>query len=263
MDDLNPEKLLKEIDQLRALNRRKDERLSQLGHEMKNALNTIIGLADLLKTGDLEGGQIQQAADIIHRNGSNIQQLVNNLLDSDKIERGDITIESEPIEINKFMQRLEKDYKFLADKKKINLEFKLLPASLVIYAYRIKLWQIMGNLISNAIKFTPEGGNITVSIKYIKGRSAGDSFIKFYVSDNGIGIPDEFMPKFFNKFGMHHRPGTKKEQGIGIGLSVVKNLVELHSGKIDVETEVDKGTTFTITLPFKQKSEALGKTEVN
>jgi len=263
MDDLNPEKLLKEIDQLRALNRKKDERLSQLGHEMKNALNTIVGLADLLKSGDLEGGEIQQAAEIIHRNGSNIQQLVNNLLDSDKIEKGEIEFKTEPVEINNFMQKLEKDYKFLANRKNISLNFKLLPASLVIYAYRIKLWQIMGNLISNAIKFTPEGGNIFVSVEYFKNSTDGEPTVLFEVSDNGIGIPDEFMPKLFNKFGMHHRPGTNREQGIGIGLSVVKNLVELHSGKIDVETQVGKGTTFTITLPVKQESEALGKTEAS
>lgn len=263
MDASDKKQLIKEINRLRSLNKKKDESLSQLGHEMKNALNTVVGLADLLKSGDLEGEEIQQAAEIIHRNGTNIQQLVNNLLDSERIEKGGITLTTEPVEINKFMEKLQKDYEFLADKKNISLDFKFLSEPMVIDAYRIKLWQIMGNLISNAIKFTHEGGNIFVEIKKIEDSSGKESNVEFRVSDNGIGIPEDFLPKLYKKFGMHHRPGTNKEQGIGIGLSVVKNLVELHSGKIDVKTQVGKGTTFFIRLPVNQKREPVEKEEIN
>jgi len=254
MQEISIKELEKEIERLKSLNKLKDDTISTLGHELRNALNTVVGLSDLIKSGDLNSVEIKQAADIIHRNGSNLKQLVNNLLDMDKIEEGNLQLHYSSFEINDFLKDLKSDYEFLSDQKNISIELDLLSEPLEIYADKIKIWQIMGNLVSNAIKFTESGGTVNVSVNRNEDEFEEADSINLKIQDNGIGIPEEFLPKLFNKFGMHHRPGTNTERGIGIGLSVVKNLVDLHNGTIEVDSTENKGSTFTIDLPIDAKN---------
>ena len=253
MDAIEIQNLMHEVQRLRLINRQKDEILSELGHEMRDALSTIVGLAESIKSGDVDSKEITRAASVIERNGSNTLQIVNNMMELRQFDdtRYHLDLDVETFDVETFLRSVAEDYGLFAKKKGIDL--KLFPPEepLSITADRVKLWQVMGNLVSNALKFTRTGGTVRlIAIPAELDPKGNPQAITFKVQDNGIGIPKEFMPQIYKKFGIHHRPGTAREEGIGIGLSVVKKLVTLHKGDIDIISHTNRGTTFVVTLPL-------------
>jgi signal transduction histidine kinase len=237
------------IDKLQSLNDVKDKAMRNLSHDMRNALSNIIGMAAMIsEEQDLSLEEIRKMAQVIQRNGMNLKMMVDNMLDTERLAKGKIDLKLEPVSVNYLLEQMREDHLFSARQKNILLRIHPYSDELFIRVDRIRLIQVLNNLINNAIKFTNPGGRIDLEADLTQNNE--DSEVTITVRDNGIGIPEEYIPRIFNKFGMHHRPGTRKEQGIGLGLSVVKQLVDLHDGQIEVASEEGEGSEFTLTLPL-------------
>ena len=224
--------------------------LSSMSHELRTPLNAILGFCDLLKGqffGKLNDKQLEYSKQI-DTSGKHLLSLINDLLDMAKIDAGAIELELEEVQASEFINVTVSMMKTQFNKKRIKVETMVDNELPLILADRRKVKQIMLNLLSNAVKYTPNDG-------YIKVKAFKDmhSQIKITVTDNGIGIKIEEIEKIFSEF--HQADHVRDEQlgGTGIGLALTRRLVELHSGEIGVESELNKGSTFWFTLPAKSK----------
>ncbi len=233
-------------------NRAKSEFLTTMSHELRTPLNSIIGFSDLLLLGGAgETTDIQKKfLDNISTSGKNLLSIINGILDISKIEAGKMELNYELFNLYSTMDELKQLIKPLADKKGITVEFNRDEKPEKIYADRIKLKQILFNIASNSIKFTPKGGKVTISVA-----QAHDK-IQFVVKDTGIGISEENKEKIFAPFTQLDSSLSRFYEGTGIGLFLVKQFVEMHGGKIWFESEVGKGTVFAFELPLKNETSA-------
>ncbi|MFA5144539.1 MAG: ATP-binding protein [Candidatus Omnitrophota bacterium] len=247
-----------------AANRAKSDFLANMSHELRTPLNAIIGFAEVLQ--DQFFGQLNEKqkkyADNIHSSGRHLLGLINDILDLSKVEAGKMELEPENLSLKKDI--LEPSLTLLQEKSlkhRINLSLDVEPqADINIAADPKKLKQIMFNLLSNAVKFTPDGGEVKVNAKLTKGVAlvaleaggpeTGD-FVEISVKDSGIGIKPEDLSKLFQTFSQIESIYTKTVEGTGLGLALTKKLVELHGGKIRVESEFGKGSKFIFTIPVK------------
>lgn len=245
-ENLNSSKKeLERINQnLKVLNEEKDDMLRIVSHDMRSPLGSIIGLASILKEGDFDTKEeVQELSEMIEFSAESMLKLVNSLLDVAKLESGTIKIEREEVYLRDLLQNILYGFQPIAQKKQITILQQLPEKKLLLHVDRPKLQQIISNLVSNALKFTPSEGKVTITFQ-----DDGKDLI-LSVSDTGIGISKEMLEEVFKKFGKFQRTGTNKEKGTGLGLSIVKRFVELHNGSIRVDSEEQKGTTFTIRLP--------------
>ncbi len=223
----------------------KNDFLSTVSHELRTPIAIMregISLCMDERVGQLNPAQKKLLTDT-EDNLRRLTHLVNDLLDVSKIEEGKIKLRRKPMEINQTVQKLYEEYKPQADRKKINLVKRLPPKPVMVYADEEKIIQIFNNLLSNAFHFTISDDTITIGIK---NRS---KHIECYVSDTGVGIDKKHIPKLFHKFEQIDRVDGPGYKGTGLGLTICKGLVEKHKGKIWVESELGKGTTFRFTIP--------------
>lgn len=227
-------------------NRAKSDFLTTMSHELRTPLNSIIGFSDLMI-----GGSAGEFSDMqkkflgnIATSGKHLLTLINNILDVSKIEAGKMELNCEPFSVFTTIDEVKQLVSPLAHQKELQLEFTVDEQLEKIYADRLRFKQILFNLTSNAIKFTPKGGKVTISA--IK----ADDKAQFTVRDTGIGISENDMSKLFLPFTQLDSNINRKYEGTGLGLSLVKMFIEMHSGAIRVESEVGKGTAFTFELPL-------------
>ncbi len=231
-----------------SLNRTKSEFLANMSHELRTPLNSIIGFSDLLLTGnfgELNDKQIRFASNISN-SGKDLLNIINDILDLSKIEAGKVILNYEDVSLRQTVDEIVKTLTPLSSKKDQSLEASHIE-DVVIQADKGKLKQILLNLIGNAIKFTPSGGSINIS-SYLK-----DDMANIQIKDTGIGISPEDQKKLFEPFKQLDSNLSREHTGTGLGLSLVKKLVELHNGTVSVESEVEKGSAFTVSLPIKVK----------
>jgi len=193
------------------------------------------------------------------RHASRLYSLVNQLLDLSKLEAGKMKLEASEQNIMPLLKKYVLSFSSLAERKKITLSFNTIEKNLSVYIDKDKVEKIVNNLLSNAFKFTPEGGKI----EFIVEKLIEEAEIR--IADNGIGIAKERMDKIFDRFYQVDGSHTRKSEGTGIGLALTKELVELHKGKIEVESEYGKGTTFKVLLPLGKdhlKSEEIIEKEI-
>lgn len=229
----------------------KNEFIANISHELRTPLNAIIGFSDVLKSkifGELNEKQVEYISDI-NSSGVHLLGMINEILDLAKIESKVLKINKKEFKVNDCIFEVINIIMPLADKKKISIERKM-PEDVVIKADYQKVQQILFNLLSNAIKFTPEDGKIEIEL----GKANKKAIIK--VKDNGVGIPKKYQGKIFGKFVQLHSAYTKDESSTGLGLTITKELVELHGGKISLESKVNQGSTFIIELPIGTHSHA-------
>ncbi len=227
-------------------NNTKSKFLANVSHELRTPLNSIIGYSDFLLEqviGPLNEKQIKYITNI-SVNGKHQLSLINNLLDLSRIEAGKTELRYTEISVPESICEVVTTLLPLASKKNINLDKDLDPNLRVLHADLEKFKEILYNLISNAIKFTPCEGSVTIRAKII-----GD-FTEISVKDSGIGISPEDQKKLFKPFSQIENTETHTYKGSGLGLTIVQKLVELHGGKIWMESEVGKGSTFAFTLPL-------------
>lgn len=231
----------------RSADRVKSRFIMNMSHELRTPLNSVIGFSDLLLEGAFGPLNTRQSKYVnnILISGKNLLEIINNLVDISKLENGDRTLNYEDIDITSLIEDVRKSLLSLASGKKIAIELEIEPDIGNIQADRTKLRQILYNLISNAIKFTPEKGKITIKA-YKK-----EEMLEINILDNGIGLSKEDREKIFTPFLNADTFSTMRYNGAGLGLYIVKNFTDMHEGKIKVDSEPGKGSMFTVTLPIK------------
>ncbi|MBD1849089.1 response regulator [Cyanobacteria bacterium FACHB-502] len=226
-------------------NRIKDEFLAVLSHELRSPLNPILGWAKLLQNGKLDAAKTQQALQTIERNAQLQSELIEDLLDVSRILQGKLNLNISPINLAPLIQAAMETVRLAAEAKLIKVEASLEPEVGLISGDSTRLQQVIWNLLSNAVKFTPKGGQISIRLE------GSDSYAHITVSDTGQGIAPDFLPYVFEYFRQADATTTRKFGGLGLGLAIVRHLVELHGGTVAVESAgVGKGATFTARLPF-------------
>jgi PAS domain S-box-containing protein len=243
-----------------AANRAKSQFLANMSHELRTPLNAIIGFSEILsdKTfGDLNERQLKYVANILN-SGLHLHQLINDILDLAKVEAGRMELACENFSVAKALSEVQTIVKTLANKKHINLEFETAIELPSLFADEAKFKQIMFNLLSNAIKFTPDGGNVlvTATIPQAGGMTTNpaEQFLQVAVKDTGIGIAADDQERVFKEFEQVDSSYGRQQQGTGLGLALTRRLVEMHGGRIWVESEgiEGKGSTFTFLMPISQ-----------
>jgi PAS domain S-box-containing protein len=223
----------------------KDEFLATLSHELRTPLSAILGWSQVLRYRDPMEPDLRQALETIERNARAQAELINDLLDMSRITSGKLSLEVQPVEPTAIVDAAIDTVAAAARMKRISIHRALDRNAGPVSADRGRLQQIVWNLVANAIKFTPEGGRIDVRLV----RTGGH--VEITVSDTGVGIKPDFLPFVFDRFRQSDSSTTRSFGGLGIGLSIVKHLVELHGGSVEVSSEGEgRGTRFTVCLPL-------------
>lgn len=272
--------------QAETANRMKDEFLAIVSHELRTPLNAILGWSKLLLTKTLEDATKQHALEIIERNARSQAQLIEDILDISQIIRGKLRLALQPVNLMGLIQAVSETMQPMLAAKAIHLETCLNSQAAMVTGDPERLRQIIWNLLSNAIKFTPEGGRVGVELSVVgsqvlpaisglsidgHGPSSGGHlenqapgahhpepgmiYAQITITDTGIGIDPEFLPHVFDRFRQADSTITRSYGGLGLGLAIVRHLVEQHHGSIWADSEgVGKGATFTVCLPLVEAS---------
>lgn len=224
--------------------RLKDEFLSTISHELRTPLNAIVGWLHLLKSGRLDEKDRQRAFETIDRNVGLQTKLIGDMLDASRIITGKLRLERQPVDLAQTIHIAAESVRTTAEAKSILLNLELEICKGEVMGDVDRLQQVLWNLLFNSIKFTPRGGRVEVSLKKI------NEYAQIKVSDTGIGIKSDFLPHVFDQFRQADSSITRAYGGMGLGLTIVRYLVELHGGTITAESEGEnRGATFTIILP--------------
>jgi signal transduction histidine kinase len=228
-----------------AANRIKDEFLATLSHELRTPLTSLLGWSSVLREARRDEKVLSQGLDAIDRNARVQAQLIDDLLDVSRIVSGKLNLDVRPLDIASVTRAAINVVRPAADAKSITLDYQAQPGLGAISADSARLHQILWNLLSNAVKFTPQGGKITIRIEQER------SHAKVTVQDTGQGIDPEFLPRVFDRFRQADSSTTRSFGGLGLGLAIVRHLVELHGGTVSAESEgVGKGASFTARFPL-------------
>lgn len=230
---------------LRELDRRKDEFLAMLAHELRNPLAPIFTAAQLLKLPGLDQSRIGRASDAIARQAAHMTKLLDDLLDVSRVTRGQIQIERVPVDLSAVAVDAIEQARPLIELRHHALEIRPLPGAITVLGDKTRLVQIFVNILNNAAKYTPDGGTIVFQM------AAEGPQVVITVRDNGIGISSDMIPHVFELFTQAKRSPDRSQGGLGLGLALVKRLVELHGGFISAKSEGEgKGSEFAIRLPI-------------
>ncbi len=226
-------------------NRMKDEFLATVSHELRTPLNAIMGWSHMLRSGRLDQATMARAFETIDRNAKSQAQLIEDILDVSRVITGRLRLNMGPVDVASVINSAIDSVQLAADSKGIHLEVTLDPSIRHTIADASRLQQVVWNLIANAIKFTPSGGRVEVRVE------RADAALQVCVSDTGLGISAEFLPFIFDRFRQADSTSTRAHGGLGLGLAIVRHLVELHGGSVKADSAgLGKGATFTIRLPL-------------
>jgi signal transduction histidine kinase/ActR/RegA family two-component response regulator len=227
-------------------NRMKDEFLATLSHELRTPLNAILGWVQVLRTGKLDEAAGARALETIERNSRAQAQLIADLLDVSRIITGKLRLDSKPVELHRIIDATLDSVRPAADAKGIQLSLSLAPMASPVLGDSDRLQQVVWNLLSNAIKFTPRGGQVEIRLREVGANAV------LQVNDSGIGIRPDFLPYVFDRFRQAESTLTRSHGGLGLGLSIVRHLVELHGGTVEVESAGEgQGSSFAVRLPLR------------
>jgi len=220
--------------------------LTATSHELRTPLNAILGFSEILTGemfGPMQNERYREYANIIHQSGNHVLALINDLLDLSKLDAGKLELCVEPVQILKVIIDCVRSVEPQATREQVGISIQVHDGIDQLCVDSKRLHQMLLNLLSNALKFTPAGGEITIEV-FRRGQDVAIS-----VSDTGVGIRAEDIPKVLEPFGQIDGPMARKHKGTGLGLPLTKELAELHGGSLTMESNVDAGTTVTITLP--------------
>ncbi|MBD2021068.1 PAS domain S-box protein, partial [Leptolyngbya sp. FACHB-36] len=236
--------LRQQTEELSRANRLKDEFLATVSHELRTPLNAILGWATMLRSKQLDETMITRAIETIERNARAQNQLINDLLDVSRIITGKLRLDVRPVVLVSIVEAAIDSIRPAADAKSIRIQSLLDPAAGPISGDPDRLQQVFWNLLSNAVKFTPKGGRVQIRLERI------NSHVEVTVSDTGQGISPEFLPFVFERLQQADSTTTRVHGGLGLGLAIVRHLVELHGGSVQAASEGNgKGATFVVSLP--------------
>jgi signal transduction histidine kinase len=228
-----------------ALNRAKDDFIATVSHELRTPLNAILGWTSLLRTGTLDPSRYAHALDVIERNTRAQAQVVDDLLDLSRVIQGTVRLDREAIDLGAVLDTAVESLKPTADARQITLTCASPRGVTIVSGDQARMQQVAWNILSNALKFTPAGGRIEAAASV----DHDDACIR--ISDSGEGIAPEFLPYVFDRFRQENEAVTRTHAGLGLGLALVRHLVELHGGTIEAASDgKGKGATFTVRLPL-------------
>ncbi|EXX86553.1 two-component system histidine kinase PnpS, partial [Paenibacillus darwinianus] len=238
--------VLQDVSAIRRLERMRSEFVANVSHELKTPIAAVKGFAETLLGGAVNDPDTAKAfLQIIYDESERLNRLIGNILELSKVESRRVPLQFSPVELSSFTEKTLELLASEASRKGILLDAAVEPG-LYAEADEDRLRQIMMNLLSNGINYTPEGGRVTVKV------DGDDDHIRIRISDTGIGIPKKDLPRIFERFYRVDKARSRSSGGTGLGLSIVKHLVELHKGTIAVDSTVGAGSTFTIELPVLQ-----------
>jgi len=227
-----------------AANGIKDQFLATLSHELRTPINAIVGWSRLLKSGKLDAAAAARALDVIDRNAQIQVQLIDDLLDVGRIVAGSLRLCLERVDLPSIVAAAIDSVRPASDLKKVRIAAAV-KGELSVLGDRNRLQQVVWNLLSNAVKFTPAGGEIEIRVE------SNDTDALLSVRDNGIGISSDFLPFVFEPFRQADGTTARSHTGLGLGLAIVRHLVELHGGEASAESDgPDRGATFKVRLPL-------------
>ena len=230
---------------LQEADRRKDEFLGTLSHELRTPLNAILGWVRMLRSGTLDAAAAPHALEVVERNVNHQSRLITDLLDISRIISGTLTLEVGVVELTAVVAGAVEAMRPTSEAKSLSLTTLLPDDALPIRGDAERLRQVVANLLSNAVKFTPNRGQVVVRLV------RADDRARLIVSDTGTGISAEFLPYIFERFRQADSSSTRAHAGLGLGLAIVRHIVELHGGSVHAESAgEDKGATFTVDLPL-------------
>ncbi len=241
-------------------NRAKSDFLANVSHELRTPLNAIIGFSEIMQMqmfGAIGHKQYAAYADDIHSSGRHLLSIINDILDLSKIEAGRLQLHIDNVDVEETFEDCARLVRERAENAGLQIVRQIDPATPRLLADRRAVKQILINLLSNAIKFTPQGGEVTLSAK----PAGAAGWVVLSVSDTGIGIPPEQIENALSAFGQVDNPFTRSQEGTGLGLPIVKSLVELHSGQFAIESAVGKGTKVTMVMPAQKVDARAQKSE--
>ncbi len=239
-------RLRQQAEQLEQANHVKDEFLAVLSHELRSPLNSILGWSKLLRSRKMDEATTTRALETIERNATMQTQLIEDLLDVSRILQGKTSLNVCPVDLAWTIEAAIDTVRLSAQAKSIQVESLIAPTAGVVLGDPNRLQQVIWNLLSNAIKFTPSGGRVSIHL------DSDGMQAQIQVSDTGKGISAEFLPHVFEYFRQADSSTTRTQGGLGLGLAIVRHLVELHGGTVSASSPgVGKGATFTVTLPLK------------
>ncbi|MEP6515164.1 hybrid sensor histidine kinase/response regulator [Microcoleus vaginatus] len=227
-----------------AANRAKDEFLSVLSHELRTPLNAILGWSTMLRQKNLSEDKVARALETIERNAKSQAQLIEDILDVSRIITGKLRLRVRPVNLVPVIESAIESVQLAAEAKSIRLQSVLDSEAGPLLGDADRLQQVVWNLLSNALKFTPKDGRVQICLQRV------NSHVEITVSDTGTGISSDFLPFVFDRFSQHDSTTTRSYGGLGLGLAIVRQLVELHGGTVTVVSPgIGQGTTFTVKLP--------------
>ncbi|MCL4458750.1 MAG: HAMP domain-containing histidine kinase [Chloroflexi bacterium] len=238
---------------LQELNRTKDHLVAIVSHELRTPMTVINGFSELLLTRQVSAETQQLWLETIHQEAQQLTRIINDLLDISRLEAGKVELHKEPLDLRPLINRCVEVFRSQTDKH--TLKATLAGDLPLVLADKDRLFQILTNLVGNAIKYSPAGGEVTVMARpltdFPPGMSLGNSgaFVEISVCDQGIGIPAEDLPRLFESFSRVGLSDTRVIEGVGLGLFITKNLVEMQGGRIEVESRPGQGSCFRFTLP--------------
>jgi signal transduction histidine kinase len=240
------EELHRRAEELREADRRKDEFLAMLAHELRNPLAPIRNAVEVLKVIGASGPQPQRAREMIDRQVKHLSRLVDDLLEVSRITRGKVKLTPGPVDLATVIARAVETSRPLIDSRRHELTVTLPPETVIIEADPIRLAQVVANLLNNAAKYTKDGGHIELAVE----TGPGETVIR--VRDDGVGIAADLLPRVFDLFTQGDQSLARSEGGLGIGLTLVRSLVELHGGYVEGHSEgPGRGSEFVVRLPLK------------
>jgi len=236
--------------------RMKDEFLATLSHELRTPLSAVLGWAQVLRRGKLDAGGVAEGLDVIERNARAQAQIIEDLLDMSRIISGRLRLDVQLVKIAEVIEEALATVRPAAEAKGIRIQTLLDPRAGPVRGDPARLQQVVWNLLSNAIKFTPRGGRVQVALERI------NSHLEISISDSGQGIEPEFLPIVFERFRQADQTTTRRHGGLGLGLALVKQFVELHGGSVEVKSAGrGSGSTFVVQLPLAVVHEARLETD--
>jgi signal transduction histidine kinase/ActR/RegA family two-component response regulator len=251
--------------ELEEANRLKDEFLATLSHELRTPLHSILGYTQILQHGMVDEDRRDNALQIIERNAKTLAQLVSDVLDISRIVTGKVRLETADCDLAPIVSAALDSVQPTFDAKGVRLDRRLAPGPTMVLGDPARLQQIVWNLLTNAIKFTPAGGNVEVRLSRTSATGPGvRRQAELVVSDSGAGISPEFLPHLFERFRQGDSRSTRHHGGLGIGLALVRHFTELHGGSVEAESEGPGcGATFRLHLPLLASSLANDSDEEN
>ena len=241
-------------EQAETANRLKDEFLAVLSHELRTPLNPILGWTQILQKPNINEDNKAKGLEIIERNVKLQINLIEDLLDISRIIRGKLTLDTFPVNLESVIKAALDTVRLAAENKAIEIESSFAGSNVMVTGDAVRLQQILWNLLSNAIKFTPNGGRVAVSLERT------DTMAQITVSDTGKGISQEFLPYIFQYFRQEEASFSRTFGGLGLGLAIVRNLVEMHGGTIEASSlGQGKGSTFIVRLPLLASDEVISE----